>query len=593
MSGLQSQVNRLKLELKTFQVDAGAEEIYIGQYLLERLKQLGVTTMFGVPGDFNLGFLDLVEDDTGIDWAGNCNELNAAYAADGYARVKEHSIGVVLTTFGVGELSAINGIAGAFSEMVPVLHIAGVPSTKQQKAKPMLHHTLGDGRYNAYIKAAEQFAIAQAILENKSTAAAEIDRVLSECISHARPVYLTLPTDLVYEKVSSDRLSIPLSRLPPPNDTETEAFVLDEIVKLVDQAKGDAIILVDACGIRHDARVETNELIKATGFPVYSAPMGKTAVSENYERYGGIYVGSISHPEIKEKVESAKLILSIGSLKSDFNSGNFTYSIPTSRTVELHSSWAKVQYADFPTIGMKEILPKLSKRLAHWKPTALKLEVPKFEAIVPQEDHDIISHAWFWPRVSQFFKPKDVIVAETGTSSFGILDVPLPDQSVFVTQVLWGSIGYTVGSTLGAALAARDIGLGRTILFIGDGSLQLTVQELSTIMRKDLKPIIFVLNNTGYTIERYLHGKHRKYNDIVNWKWTSLLSVLGDAEGVKSKSYTVTNKNELSALLENAEFAAADKCQLVEVMMPMHDAPRALQVQAELSGKTNAYVATT
>ncbi len=120
---------------------------------------------------------------------------------------------------------------------------------------------------------------------------------------------------------------------------------------------------------------------------------------------------------------------------------------------------------------MKEILPKLSKRLAHWKPTALKLEVPKFEAIVPQEDHDIISHAWFWPRVSQFFKPKDVIVAETGTSSFGILDVPLPDQSVFVTQVLWGSIGYTVGSTLGAALAARDIGLGRTILFIGDGSL--------------------------------------------------------------------------------------------------------------------------
>ncbi len=272
------------------------------------------------------------------------NELNAAYAADGYARVKEHSIGVVLTTyayiclllysvlihsssFGVGELSAINGIAGgelsrfilvsclnvlvAFSEMVPVLHIAGVPSTKQQKAKPMLHHTLGDGRsvfelahrlnnikvtprYNAYIKAAEQFAIAQAILENKSTAAAEIDRVLSECISHARPVYLTLPTDLVYEKVSSDRLSIPLSRLPPPNDAETEAFVLDEIVKLVDQAKGDAIILVDACGIRHDARVETNELIKATGFPVYSAPMGKTAVSENYERYGGVCTSTTS-----------------------------------------------------------------------------------------------------------------------------------------------------------------------------------------------------------------------------------------------------------------------------------------------------------
>lgn len=241
---------------------------------------------------------------------------------------------------------------------------------------------------------------------------------------------------------------------------------------------------------------------------------------------------------------------------------------------------------------MKELLPKLSNRLARFKEAALTLEVPKFEAVVPEVTDDVISHEWFWPRLSQFFKPKDVVVAETGTSSFGILDVPLPEQSVLVTQILWGSIGYTVGSTLGAALAARETGLGRTILFIGDGSMQLTVQELSTIMRWDLKPIIFLLNNTGYTIERYLHGKHRKYNDIVNWKWTSLLTVLGDEANVKSQSFTVNNKQELVALLDNAEFASANKCQLVEVMMPMHDAPRALQVQAELSGKTNAYAAT-
>lgn len=120
---------------------------------------------------------------------------------------------------------------------------------------------------------------------------------------------------------------------------------------------------------------------------------------------------------------------------------------------------------------MKELLPKLSERLAHWKPTALKLEVPKFTAPVPESPDGIITQAYLWPRVSQFFRPKDVIVAETGTSSFGILDVPLPDQSVLVTQILWGSIGYTTGATLGAALAAKDVGLGRTILFIGDGSL--------------------------------------------------------------------------------------------------------------------------
>ncbi|KAJ6584893.1 thiamine diphosphate-binding protein [Mycena capillaripes] len=590
-SSLQAEVNRLRLQLESLQAKDGSEPITIGNYLLARLEQLKVTKMFGVPGDFNLGFLDLVEDHPSIDWVGNCNELNAGYAADGYARVKEHSIGVVLTTFGVGELSAINAIAGAFSEMVPVLHIAGVPSTTQQKTKPMLHHTLGDGRYDAYIKAAENFTISQAILTETVTAAAEIDRVLTDCITRARPVYLTLPTNLVFEKISSERLKIPLSRLPPPNDPDVEAFVLDEIVKLVEQAAEDVVILVDACAIRHDVRSEVHELVTKTGYPVYSAPMGKTAVSENYERYGGIYVGSISHPDIKEKVESAKLILSIGGLKSDFNTGNFTYSIPPARTIELHSDHTKVQFAGFPGIGMKELLPLLTARLQPCSATARKIPVPDFTAVVPTEKDDIISQAWFWPRMGKFFKPQDVVVAETGTSSFGILDIPLPEKSVFVSQILWGSIGWTVGSTLGAAFAARDIGLNRTILFIGDGSLQLTVQELSVMLRHDLKPIIFVLNNSGYTIERFLHGKERKYNDISNWKWTSLLSVLGDAEGTLSKSYTVHNKDELSALLDDASFAQASKIQLVEVMMQKHDAPRALVQQAELSGKTNAYVA--
>jgi len=84
---------------------------------------------------------------------------------------------------------------------------------------------------------------------------------------------------------------------------------------------------------------------------------------------------------------------------------------------------------------------------------------------------------------------------------------------------------------------------------------------------------------------------YRKYNDIMNWKWTSLLTVLGDLDGTLSQSYTVHNKAELSSLLDNEEFAKASKIQLVEVMMDKFDAPRALMAQAELSGKTNKYVA--
>jgi pyruvate decarboxylase len=180
----------------------------------------------------------------------------------------------------------------------------GVPSTTQQKTKPLLHHTLGDGRYavlcfriiiwlnwsryDAYTKAAENFTISQASITTKESAASEIDRVLTDCITHARPVYLALPTNMAFEKISSERLKIPLSRLPPPNDPDVAAFVLDEIVKLVKAAADDVVVLVDACAIRHDVRLEVNELITKTGYPVFSAPMGKTAVSETHERYGGV-----------------------------------------------------------------------------------------------------------------------------------------------------------------------------------------------------------------------------------------------------------------------------------------------------------------
>ncbi|TRM64754.1 thiamine diphosphate-binding protein [Schizophyllum amplum] len=585
-----AEADRLKLELESLKEKGGVQDTYIGSYLLERLVQLGVKYIFGVPGDFNLGFLDLVEDHPHLEWVGNCNELNAAYAADGYARVKERSLGVVITTFGVGELSAMNGIAGAFSEMVPVLHIVGVPSTAQQSAKPMLHHTLGDGRYDAYEKAAQQFTIAQADLFDVQTAASEIDRVITSCIVKARPAYLTLPTDIAYKRISSDRLKTPLSSLLPVNESAAEAHVIEEIERLVKAADDSVVVLVDACAIRHDVRQEVDELIKKTGFPVFAAPMGKTAVSEQYERYGGIYVGTISRPAVREKIESAKLILSIGALKSDFNTGNFTYSIPTAQTIELHSDHTKIQFAVYHDIGMKQLLPKLSDKLKSLQPRSSKIEVTPFKAIEPKDSSDVISHTWLWPRVSKFLRPKDVVVAETGTSSFGVLDVPFPDTAVFVSQILWGSIGWTVGSTLGAALAAKELQMNRTILFIGDGSIQLTVQELSAMLRSGLTPIIFLLNNSGYTIERFLHGKTRKYNDIANWKWTQLLDVLGGGE-VPSRSYTVHNRAEMDKLLDDEEFAKAGQMQLVEIMMDKFDAPPALMAQAELSGKTNAYVA--
>jgi pyruvate decarboxylase len=196
---------------------------------------------------------------------------------------------------------------------------------------------------------------------------------------------------------------------------------------------------------------------------------------------------------------------------------------------QLHSDHTQVQYAQYPGIGFKQLLPKLTERLEQFHSTASQIPVAPYVAQLPSDSTQVITQRWFWPRMGSYFKSGDLIVTETGTANFGILDVPLPPKSMLVSQVLWGSIGWSVGkclvivtrswlkeltcfhegACLGAAIAGRELNYGRTILFVGDGSMQLTVQELSPMIRLGLKPIIFLLNNSGYVIERTIHGKHR------------------------------------------------------------------------------------
>jgi TPP-dependent 2-oxoacid decarboxylase len=118
-----------------------SSEITVADYLITRLKEIGVGHLFGVPGDFVLGFFNQVLK-SDLKYVGTCNELNAAYAADGYVRIR--GVGAFSSTYGVGELSAINGVAGAFAERVPMVVITGSPSTISFRTRPLLHHTLGD-----------------------------------------------------------------------------------------------------------------------------------------------------------------------------------------------------------------------------------------------------------------------------------------------------------------------------------------------------------------------------------------------------------------------------------------------------------------
>ncbi|OUM51721.1 hypothetical protein BVG19_g844 [[Candida] boidinii] len=564
-------------------------QIPLGRYFFERMNQLDVNTIFGVPGDFNLALLDHIYEVEGMRWAGNANELNAAYAADGYSRIK--GLSCLITTFGVGELSALNGVAGAFAEHVGMVHLVGVPSISATEKRLLLHHTLGNGDFHAFREMSKQISKDTLYIDNINYACEEIDRIITEAYVYKRPVYIALPTNFVEMKVDANRLKTPLETAPPLNEPAAEDEVVDAIKDIIKAAK-KPIILVDACALRHDSTKAVHELSNITQFPVFTTPMGKSSVDESHPRFGGVYVGVLSQPDVKEVVESSDLILSIGGLLSDFNTGSFSYDYHTSNVIEFHSDYTKIRKAVYQDVKMPYVVERLVKELTTgggiqgYVPTAIPKSVTDYKQAALTTSGKI-TQEWWWKRVSTFFRPGDIIISETGTSAFGITQSHFPTQAIGISQVLWGSIGFTVGACLGAVMGAEEkYPDRRVILFVGDGSLQLTVQEISTMCRWKLNPYLFVLNNAGYTIEKLIHGPTAQYNEIQLWDHSKMLPLFHGEhvyENYRLDSVEVANK-----YLEDPEFNTPNKIRMVELMLDVMDAPSNLVQQAAFSAKTNA-----
>ena len=303
-------------------------EITVGEYLLLRLKEIGVDHMFGVPGDFVMGFLNqLIKSD--IKYIGTCNELNAAYAADGYARIK--GIGAFASTFGVGELSAINGVAGSFAERVPVVVITGSPATVNFRTHRLLHHTLGD--YQIPLKMYEKITVATTQLDNADTAPAEIDRVLQACIRHQQPVYISIPADVVWMKCSR-----PVSfnfHTHPTSDAESLAEAINEAVEMLESSKLP-VVIGDVELVRYKLQNDFSDLLDKTGYPYVTMMLGKTILSEHHPQFIGLFEGNRSREYVCNRVELSDCILKLGALMTDFNTGGFTSNLDESKMISAN-----------------------------------------------------------------------------------------------------------------------------------------------------------------------------------------------------------------------------------------------------------------
>lgn len=258
------------------------------------------------------------------------------------------------------------------------------------------------------------------------------------------------------------------------------------------------------------------------------------------------------------------MVLSIGAIKSDFNTTGFTYRVSQLSTIDFHSTYIRVKYSEYPAVGMKSVLRKVVDRMP-------KLNVEKGVSTpanaIPAELRDstdpTITHDWLWPRMGQWLQPNDIVLTETGTANFGIWETRFPKGVTAISQVLWGSIGYATGSCQGAALAQKEDSkkFNRTILWTGDGSFQLSVQEVSTMIRHELNPVIFCICNDGYTIERFIHGMEATYNDVQPWKYKDLVAVFG-ADPKKYKTFQIKTKEELNQLFDDKTFSSAPYLQV-------------------------------
>ncbi|WOO43052.1 thiamine pyrophosphate-binding protein [Rubellicoccus peritrichatus] len=539
----------------------------LGSYLATRLEQIGIRHYFAVPGDYNLVLLDQLLENENLEFIGCCNELNLGYACDGYARANGVAAGFV--TFSVGGLSAINAIAGAYAEDLPIIFVSGGPNTNAGPENRPLHHTLGEVRYRYQLEMFREVTAYAASIEHLEDAPEKIDRAIHVALRHRKPVYLEIACNLA----GLDLPAAPNQQLAAPVPLDEAA--LDAAVENAAERLNNAVKPVLVAGVKlrpWDATKEFLELAEATGYAVAVMPNAKGLFPENHPQYIGTYWGPVSSPGCGEVVESADAYLFAGPTFTDYTTAGYTALINSNKLLEAGPERVKLPGQSYNNVPLPLFLGKLAGRMKKNDTSLTAFE--RFRP-APEQEEDIVADRPLLTRrvvkrVEKMLTPDMALIAETGDSWFNGIKTKLPEGTAFEIQMQYGSIGWSVGATLGYALAER--GKRRVVSLIGDGSFQLTAQEVSTIIRYGLDPIIFLINNRGYTIEVEIHDG--PYNLIKNWDYAGLIDVF-NAEDGKGWGVRVSTEGELDAAIAKA-LAHTGGPSLIELTIDRDDCSKEL-----------------
>ena len=529
-------------------------------YIVQRIADEGVEHCFGVPGDYAFPVGDAVDRHPNIKWIGCSNELNASYAADGYARVR--GAAMLSTTYAVGELSAINGVMGAKAERSLVFHVVGMPSYQNQRLRKTMHHTLGDGLFDKFIDISAQAACCHAVI-NPDNCMIEMERVIAEARRNSQPAYIVVPSDYALAPVTP-------AEVRPLTLKSNEASLAKAVAAMTERLKNaKSIVVLPAFTLsRFGLQKEARAAIEALGCPFATTSMEKSIIDESHPQHAGMYSGALSTKGTREIVEGAELAIDLGGVSfNDETTMGFSTLLDPARVLSIGLNDVRVGDQLFVNVRLADTLAALAT-LASVAPQRYRRKAEVNPPITGAPSDPITMDA-LYPRYAAFIQSGDNVVLESGSSSFGVPPLTLPDDVQVHIQMLWGSIGWATGASFGIALADPT---RKTILITGEGSHQLTANEIGNMGRYRANPIILCLNNDGYMVERALEANPDwSYNDLAKWRYADVPHALGCTDWFTARVETLA---ELDAALKAARDSTSGV--YIEVIGGRMDMPKGL-----------------
>ncbi len=536
----------------------------IADYLIERLTAHGVQHVFGVPGDYVLGFLHEL-DQSPLRVINTCDEQGAGFAADAYARLR--GLGAVCITYCVGGLKVANSTAQAFAEKSPVVVISGAPGTSERVKNPLLHHRVRD--FDTQLKVFEQLTVASTVLSDPQTAFREIDRVLTAALRYKRPVYIELPRDMVAAPGSTIH-SPPATQESSDPDTLREA--LSEAVGMINGARRPVVI----AGVelhRFGLQDALLQLVDATEIPVAATLLSKSVIAELHPRYLGVYEGAMGHEDVRDYVESSDCLILLGAPMSDVDLGIFTARLDQRRSIAVTSEKTMIRYHNYEDVRLQDFVQGLidadiRRRQPDWIPHP---EPPA--AFSPRAGEKVTMRRLF-QRLNAFLDDETVVIADPGDALLAGADLFIHGRTEFLSPAYYTSLGFAVPASLGVQLANPKL---RPLVLVGDGAFQMTGMELATVARFQLNPIVVVLNNRGYGTERPMQDG--PFNDVQLWQYSRLPEILGAGRG-----FDVHTEDDLDGALRAAR-TYTDGFSILDIHLDPKDCSPALQRMTASLGK--------